>query len=188
MNNLTTAVKFMEVRIETVSLLRGATRFVLSFFWSLLLVALPGRAQTPASGQKTITLEELQQIALQNNPTFAQSAANIRAAEGRKKQSGLYPNPTIGYQGEQIRGGSFHGGEQGFFVQQDIVLGGKLGLNRKIFDQELKQAQTEAEEQKLRVTTNVRMSYIQALAAQQTLKLRQNLSKLGDEALATPHP
>jgi len=153
----------------------------------LFLIALPGRAQTPASEQKTITLEELQQMALENNPTFAQSAANIRAAEGRKKQSGSYPNPTVGYQGEQIRGGSFHGGEQGFFVQQDIVLGGKLGLNRKIFDQELKQAETEAEEQKLRVVTNVRMSYIQAQAAQQTLKLRQDLSKLADDAVETSH-
>src|ERR1700732_4999470 len=179
MNNLTTPVKFMEVRMETVSPLRCVTRFVLCFSCALFLVPLQGLAQTPASEQKTITLEELQQMALQNNPTFAQSAANIQAAEGRKKQSGLYPNPTVGYQGEQIRGGSFRGGEQGFFVQQDIVLGGKLGLNRKIFDQELKQAETEAEEQKLRVVTNVRMSYIQALAAQQTLELRHNLQQLG---------
>jgi outer membrane protein, heavy metal efflux system len=187
MNNLTAPVKFMEARVETVSPLRCVTRFVFCFSWALFLVALPGRAQTPASEQKTITLEELQQMALQKNPTIAQSAANIQAAEGRKKQSGLYPNPTVGYQGEQIRGGSFHGGEQGFFVQQDIVLGGKLGLNRKLFDQELKQAETEAEEQKLRVVTNVRMSYIQALAAQQTLELRQNLSKLANDAVETSH-
>jgi len=187
MNNLTTPVKDMEVRIETVSLLRCKTRFVLCFSWALFLATLQGRAQTPASEQKAITLEELQQMALQNNPTFKQSAANIQAAEGRKKQSGLYPNPTVGYQGGQIRGGSFHGGEQGFFLQQDIVLGGKLGLNRKIFDQELKQAETEAEEQKLRVVTNVRMSYIQALAAQQTLELRQHLSKLADDAVDTSH-
>jgi cobalt-zinc-cadmium efflux system outer membrane protein len=184
MNNLTTPVK-LEVRVETVSALRCATRFLLCFSWAFFLVALPGRTQTAASEQKSITLEELQQMALQNNPTFAQSSANIQAAEGRKKQSGLYPNPTVGYQGEQIRGGSFHGGEQGFFVQQDIVLGGKLGLNRKIFDQELKQAQTESEEQNLRVVTNVRMSYIQALAAQQTLELRENLSKLADDAVET---
>ena len=164
-----------------------ATRFLLCFYWALFAVALQSQAQTPASEQKTITLEELQQMALQNNPTFAQSAANIQAAESRKKQSGLYPNPTVGYQGEQIRGGSFRGGEQGFFVQQDIVLGGKLGLNRKILDQELKQAETEAEEQKLRVMTNVGMSYIQALAAQQRLKLRQNLSKLANDALDTSH-
>ncbi len=187
MNNLTTPVKFMEVKVETVSPISRVTRFVLCFSWALFLVTLPGRAQTPASEQKTMTLEELQQMALQNNPTFKQSAANIQAAEGRKKQSGLYPNPTVGYQGEQIRGGSFHGGEQGFFVQQDIVLGGKLGLNRKIFDQELRQAETEAEEQKVRVVTNVRMSYIQALAAQQTLELRQNLSKLADDAVETSH-
>jgi cobalt-zinc-cadmium efflux system outer membrane protein len=185
MNKLTAPVQFIEVSAEKVSPVQWAARFVLWFAISLSLVALPGRAQTSASEQKTVTLEELQQMALQNNPTFRQSAANIQAAEGRKKQSGLYPNPTVGYQGEQIRGGSFHGGEQGVFVQQDIVLGGKLGLNRKIFDQELRQAETEAEEQKVRVVTNVQVSYIQALAAQQTLELRQNLSKLADDAVET---
>jgi outer membrane protein, heavy metal efflux system len=187
MNNLTTPVNFMEVRVDALPLLRCLVRLVLYFSWAAFLIALPSRAQTPPSGQKTITLEALLQMALQNNPTFAQSAANVQAAEGRKKQSGLYPSPTVGYQGEQIRGGSFHGGEQGFFIQQDIVTGGKLGLNRKIFDQELKQAEAEAEEQKLRVVTNVRMSYIQALAAQQTLELRQNLSKLADDAVETSH-
>jgi len=145
------------------------------------------QAQAPDQTQKIITLEELQQMALQNNPTLAQSAANIRAAEGRRKQSGLYPNPTVGYQGEEIRGGSFRGGEEGFFVQQDIVISGKLGLNRKIFEQETKQAETEAGEQKLRVLTNVRMCYIQGLAAQRTLELRQSLSKLAQDAVETSH-
>ena len=181
MNSLATPV------FEAVAPLRGVTRSVLYFSCFLFLFAVQGRAQTAVSEQKTMTLEDLQQMALQNNPTFAQSAANIHAAEGRKKQSGLYPNPTVGYQGEQIRGGSFNGGEQGFFVQQDIVLNGKLGLNRAIFDQELKQAETESEEQKVRVVTNVRMSYIQALAAQQTLELRQHLSKLADDAVQTSH-
>src|SRR5207237_5476983 len=63
----------------------------------------------------------------------------------------------------------------------------KLGLNRKIFDQELQQGEMEAAEQKVRVVTNVRMSYIQALAAQQSLELRQNLSKLADDAVETSH-
>src|SRR6202047_4451103 len=98
MNNLTTPLKFMEVRVETVSPLRFVTRFVFYFSWALFLVGFPCQAQTPASEGKTITLEELQQMALQNNPTFAQAAANIQAAEGRKKQSGLYPHPTDGDQ------------------------------------------------------------------------------------------
>jgi cobalt-zinc-cadmium efflux system outer membrane protein len=187
MNKLTMPVKFTQVKSERRSLLCLVTRFVLGFSSVLLLISIHGQAQTPDPDHKAISLEELQQMALQNNPTFAQANANIRAAEGRKQQSGLYPNPTVGYQGEQIRGGSFHGGEQGFFVQQDIVLGGKLGLNRQMFDQELKQAETEAEEQNMRVVTNVRMSYIQALAAQQTLELRHNLSKLADDAVETSH-
>jgi cobalt-zinc-cadmium efflux system outer membrane protein len=167
------------------------SRLILAVCTFLFFANTPLRAQsqTPAraaaSDQRTITLEELQQMALQQNPTFAQAAANIRAAEGRKQQSGLYPNPVVGYQGEQIRGGSFRGGEQGFFVQQNIVLAGKLGLNQNIFEQEKKQAETEADEQKLRVVTNVKMSFIQALAAQQTLELRQNLGKLADDAVET---
>ena len=94
---------------------------MLGVFTLLLFLTTSGQAQTPAPNQKTITLQELQRMALKNNPTLAQAIANIRAAEGRKQQSGLYPNPTVGYQGEEIRGGSFRGGEQGFFVQQNIV-------------------------------------------------------------------
>jgi len=39
----------------------------------------------------------------------------------------------------------------------------------------------------VRVVTNVRMSYIQALAAQQTLELRQHLSNLAEVAIQTSH-
>jgi len=167
--------------------LRNTAPWIICLAGILFVASSLLQAQAADQTQKIITLEELEQMALQNNPTLAQSAANIRAAEGRRKQSGLYPNPTVGYQGEEIRGGSFRGGEQGFFVQQDIVISGKLGLNRKIFEQEKKQAETEAGEQKLRVLTNVRMSYIQALAAQQTLELRQSLSKLAQDAVETSH-
>lgn len=187
MNNLISPLLLVHAELENKCLRVPRTRAALLLCCVFLLADLSSQAQTPSSGQKTITLQELQQMALQSNPTFAQSAANIQAAEGRKKQSGLYPNPTVGYQGEEIRGGSFRGGEQGFFVQQDIVMGGKLGLNRKVFDQELKQAKMEDEEQKMRVVTNVHMAYIQALAAQQTLALRKNLSKLADDAVETSH-
>lgn len=39
----------------------------------------------------------------------------------------------------------------------------------------------------MRVLANVRMSYILALAAQQTLELRQSLSKLAQDAVETSH-
>jgi cobalt-zinc-cadmium efflux system outer membrane protein len=137
--------------------------------------------------QTRLTLGELEQMALSSNPTLAQATAEIRAAEGRKLQSGLYHNPTVGYQGEQIRGGAQGGGEQGFFVSQDIVLGGKLGLSRRVFEQEKKQAETEGEEQRLRVINSVRLFYYQALAAQQMVDLRRKLSQLAEDAVNTSH-
>ena len=147
----------------------------------------PTPPQEQASTPTGLTLGELEQMALSNNPTLAQAAAEIRAATGRRLQSGLYPNPTVGYQGEQVRGGSQGGGEQGFFVSQDIVLGGKLGLNRRVLEQETKQAAAEAEEQRLRVVNGVRMFYYQALAAQEMVDLRHKLSKLAEDAVQTSH-
>jgi outer membrane protein, heavy metal efflux system len=187
MNSLPICTNFVNATKGLESARHSVGRVILFTVVSSLIIAFSSHAQSLPDEQKTISLEDLQQMALQNNPTFAQSSANIRAAEGRTKQSGLYPNPTIGYQGEEIRGGSFRGGEEGFFVQQTIVMGGKLGLNRKIFDQELKQAQMEGEEQKMRVVTNVHMSYIQALAAQQTLELRRSLRELAVDAIETAH-
>jgi len=147
----------------------------------------PTPAHEQASTPTGLTLAALEEMALSNNPTLAQAAAEIRAATGRKLQSGLYPNPTVGYQGEQIRGGTQGGGEQGFFVSQDIVLGGKLGLNRRVLEQEKKQAEAEAEEQRLRVINGVRMFYYQSLAAQEMLALRHKLSKLAEDAVQTSH-
>ena len=166
------------------------TVLVTSPFGSAQTLPTPGMS-TPASQQDAaapssdLTLAELEQVALNNNPTLAQANAEIRAATARKLQSGLYPNPTVGYQGEQIRGGIQGGGEQGFFVSQDIVLGGKLGLNRSIFEQQKKQAEAEAEEQRLRVIDSVRMLYYHALAAQQMVDLRHKLAKLAEDAVET---
>ena len=137
-----------------------------------------GMSQAEAKGQ-LLRLEQLEQMALNgSNPTLQQAATEIRAATGRKLQSGLWPNPTAGYTGEEIRGGSSGGGQQGFFVQQDIILGGKLGLNRKIFAQEVRQAEAENEEQRLRVTNAVKIQYYQALAAQEIVEMRKELSRI----------
>src|SRR5579863_2189150 len=84
-----------------------------------------GRAQEHSSSP-LFTLADAQRIAAESNPTLRQAAAEIRAAQARTKQAALYPNPTVGYSGDEIRGGSQGGGKQGFFVDQTIVTGGKL--------------------------------------------------------------
>jgi cobalt-zinc-cadmium efflux system outer membrane protein len=140
-------------------------------------------AVTEAAGG--LTLEQLQAMALGNNPTLAQAKAGVRAAAGRSRQAGLWPNPTIGYSGDEIRGGSYGGGEQGVFVQQNVILGGKLRLDRKIFDAEGKQAAAEADEQRLRVENGVRIAFYQSLAMQAMVETRAKLRDIAKDAAET---
>ena len=146
---------------------------------------MPSEATTPGGESSGLTLAELEQMAFSSNPTLAQAAAAVRAASAHQRQVGLYPNPTVGYQGEQIRGGIQGGGEQGFFIGQNIVLGGKLGLNRQVAEQEQKQAEAEAEEQRQRVINSVRMFYYRALASQEMVELRKKLGQVADDAVTT---
>jgi len=143
-----------------------------------------GRAQENPSG-RLIRLEELEEIALTHNPTLVQAESEIRAAKARQLQSGLYPNPTVGYSGEEIRRGSFGGGEQGFFVSQSIVTAGKLGLNRKIFGQDVRISEMEAREQHLRVINAVRIAYYRVLSAQEMLDTKKDLARIGGETVKT---
>lgn len=142
------------------------------------------QARTAATGPG-LTLEQLQQIALANNPTLRQAQAEIRAAAGRTRQAGLWPNPTVGYTGEEMRGGSFGGGQHGVFIQQNILLGGKLHLDKQVFAAEGKQSETEADEQRLRVQNGVRIAFYQSLAAQRMVGIREQLDDLAKDAVLT---
>jgi cobalt-zinc-cadmium efflux system outer membrane protein len=141
-----------------------------------------GRAQSGRSAT-LFTLERALETARQNNPTYRQAEAGIRAARARAQQSALYPNPTAGYAGNEIRGGEFHGGEQGFFVEQTIVTGGKLARTREVFNKETQLAEIEAEEQKIRVETAVKMAFYRVLAAQEMADSRADLSRIASETL-----
>jgi cobalt-zinc-cadmium efflux system outer membrane protein len=143
-----------------------------------------GRAQENAKGE-LVTLEQVQKIASDANPTLRQAEAEIRAAKARQQQAGLYPNPTVAYTGDEIRGGSGGGGKQGFYVQQSVVTGGKLGLSREVYGKEVKLAQIEAEEQKIRVQTAVKMAFLRVLAAQELLEARRDLAKIAQDATET---
>jgi outer membrane protein, heavy metal efflux system len=133
----------------------------------------------------SLQLQDLEQMALANNPTMAQVQANLQVASGLVRQAGLYPNPTVGYYGDEIRGGSLGGGEQGGFASQAIVLGGKLGAARRVAKLEANEIETSTHVQRLRILTNVRVLFYQVLAAQRMVEVRQSLVRLAGDAVET---
>jgi len=58
----------------------------LALLTALILIGGPAQAQTPAPTAPAMTLEQLEQLALQNNPTSMAAAAGIDAARGRTRQ------------------------------------------------------------------------------------------------------
>jgi cobalt-zinc-cadmium efflux system outer membrane protein len=60
----------------------------------------PGRLKPVTVG--ALTLGDLEQMALSANPSVARSAALVEAARGNWVQVGLPPNPSVGYEGQQI--------------------------------------------------------------------------------------
>ncbi len=140
----------------------------------------------PSAGNaRGLSLESLEQMALANNPTMAQTRANMQVAAGLVRQAGLYPNPTVGYYGDEIRGGSYGGGEEGGYVSQTIVLGGKIGAARRVAKLEANETETSAQVQRLRILNNVRALFYEILAAQRMVEVRQNLVKLAGDAVQT---
>jgi cobalt-zinc-cadmium efflux system outer membrane protein len=123
-------------------------------------------------------------MATQRNPTLAQAEASIQAAEGRRRQAGMFPNPIAGYFLEEF---AFRSPgetmEHGVFVEQTIPLGGKLGKARRVFALEKDQAVILAEAQRLRVTNTIRVLYYETLGAQRLVELRDDLSQLAREAV-----
>ncbi len=132
-----------------------------------------------------LTLDALLTAARTHNPTLRAAQAAIAESAGQARQAGMLPNPVIGYEGDQIRGGSYGGGEQGGFVQQTIPLGGKLGLRRDVYRAQQRTGEASLAAQQQRVEADLESSFYAALALQQEIATRKQLSAIAADAAQT---
>ena len=128
----------------------------------------------------SLSLTDLESLAFQHNPTLAAATARLNAKRGKQFQAGLYPNPVAGYQGMEmgIRGTA---GQQGGFIGQRFVMGGKLQLDQAAAGKEVTAAHFEFHAQEQRVLSDVRVRFHNAVILQQRVKLTNELVRIGDE-------
>lgn len=148
------------------------------------LPPLGNQQSAPEPFLPNLSIAELEDVARRNNPTLAQAARQIEAIRGKYVQQGLYPNPVMGYLGEEI-GDSGQAGQQGGYVGQEIVTAGKLKLNRAVVSHEIAMAQRQWEIQCFRVTNDVRASAYDVIAAQRMVELDEQLLRIGGQGLQT---
>lgn len=128
-----------------------------------------------------LSLGDFESIALANNPTIRELAATTQKAAGFRTQVGLRANPLVGYQGQQL---ADEGTDQHLiFVEQEIVTGGKLELNRRVLNEALRAQLQELEAQRLRVATDIRVKFFQTLAIQRQADLIQDFQRVTNQGL-----
>lgn len=146
-------------------------------------VAVPS-AQPPeviTAGPRALELAEFEAWGYGNNPAIAKAAAQVRSAQGNWLQVGLPPNPTAGYSSSEV-GQDGRAGQQGAYVGQEVVTAGKLRRNRAIAIQEVRQAEQNLATARLRVQTDVRAAFYEALYAQKKVELADSLLRITSEA------
>jgi cobalt-zinc-cadmium efflux system outer membrane protein len=151
---------------------------------------IPSAAAAPdplaeTANRAPLTLDAVLALARNHNPTLRAAQAAIAQSAGQAQQAGTLPNPVIGYEGDQIRGGSYGGGEQGGFVQQTIPLGGKLGLRRDVYRAQQHTAELALVTQQQRIEADIESSFYTALALQQEIETRKQLSAIAADAAQT---
>ncbi len=150
-----------------------------------LTQTLRGAVQEPPTGS-FLTLPQLEQMAIQNNPTLPQSLAAAKSAQGLARQAGMLPNPVIGYQGEEFAFRALNAKPEYFgFFEQTIPLGGKLAKSKKIYLNQARQAEIESVAQKQRIINTVRTLFYETLGAQQQVELHGELVKIAHDATKT---
>lgn len=129
----------------------------------------------------TMTLADFEAIAMENNPTLQQLAATTQKAAGFRTQVGLRSNPTIGYQAMQLADAGTD--QHTAFIEQEIVTGNKLALNRQVLNETVRLQLWELETQKYRITTDIRTKFFEALAAQQRIRLVNEFQSVAEKGL-----
>ena len=132
-------------------------------------------------------LESFLELAEKSNPTLAEAQRNVDRSTQQARQAGLPPDPIVGYSGDHIRGGSYHGGEQGAFFSQEIVLGRKLALRRDIYRAEGRSNELALEVQRARVHNDVARAFFDALGAQESVVIHDRLLKVALDTEINAH-
>jgi cobalt-zinc-cadmium efflux system outer membrane protein len=137
--------------------------------------------------RESMTLEQFLVLADKANPTLAQAQDNVNRSLQQARQTSLPPDPIVGYTGDHIRGGQYHGGEQGAFFTQEFVLGRKLALRRNIYRAEGKSNAYALEVQRARVHNDVARAFFDTLAAQQSVVIHDRLLKVALDTDTNTH-
>ncbi len=144
----------------------------------------PGNAH-PMNG--VLTLDRVIAEVLPKNPSLQAFSLEVRAREARKFQAGLWPNPQLQIQAEDITGtgqfDSFRNTQTTVQLSQWIRLGGKIAKKERVAELSKNLAEWDYEITRMNILTQTGQAFIDVLKSQEQMKLAHNLVSLADTNL-----
>jgi cobalt-zinc-cadmium efflux system outer membrane protein len=157
--------------------------------------------QPPAKPMKTIeapgiaeptgviTLRKALALALMHNSELKVFSLETRAAQARELQAGLWPNPEIEVEVENVGGTGelrgFDAAETTIQLSQLIELGNKSQKRKKVASFEKELANLDYQNKRLEIFSEAAEAFILVLKAQEKLQLSNELLKLSAESFET---
>jgi outer membrane protein TolC len=165
--------------------------YVFIFFVSFLPISAPAQ-------ETSVTLEDLELEALNNNPEINMAAKKFEAAAERKSLASAMPDPMIGIMLQNVGalGTSTVGKEQmsmqGVVFTQEIPFPGKLSIKGRAAAKMAGREQENSRETKLRVLSSLRTAYYEYYLAyrsaeilHETKELMKNVQGIAETRYAT---
>lgn len=142
-----------------------------------------------ASSAGTLSLEQALQKALSANPDLVAFKKETRRAKARQQQSGLYPNPNLAFELEGFGGsGPFSGtdaAERTVYLEQDILLGGKIKKRRQMAAEEIETIQWKIRILEQDIRKGVTKAFVEVAGARRALDLQLDLADLSERVYET---
>ncbi|MDQ3169789.1 MAG: TolC family protein [Acidobacteriota bacterium] len=141
------------------------------------------QAQTtapPLPVQAPLRLDTLERDTLARHPDVIGATAAVEAARARARQAGLWPNPMIGLDGEDLR---TEEAKYGVFVEQEIPLGGRLAAGRRAVLADVDRLEADRERVIAGVRARLRTAWYSALVANRRVEVLDTVARLSVEAV-----
>lgn len=142
-----------------------------------------GGNDVPTMWMEPLGLPQLESLAESYNPILQRDMARVASARGLAIQAGLYPNPRFDSNNPEFviaDNSTFNAG-----CMQEIVVKGKLKLDRAAAEQVVRQADITFHQNRLALLTAVRQQYFTVLAAQRRVQILSEMSNIAGQALDT---
>ena len=156
-------------------------------YWiaGVALALLGFAAPTYAADQSQLTLNDAISLAIENSPTIKGADADFGAAVGERRQAGALPNPTVGFEAENVAGSGTYKGtksaETTLGVNQQILIGGKWSARVRAADSGKVIARYGQSTAKLNLIRDVKVAFADAVAAQEQAIITREQAKLAKD-------